>query len=71
MTAAAFALVLTGACCHAGWNMILKRTGGGTGFFLLFSGVSAVLLATFGFAITVPSAPQQLCLVRKVVKVPR
>ena len=44
MTAAAFALVLTGACCHAWWNMILKRTGGGTGFFLLFSGFSAVLL---------------------------
>ncbi|MEO8159564.1 MAG: DMT family transporter, partial [Betaproteobacteria bacterium] len=34
-----------GACCHAWWNLILKRTGGGTGFFLLFSGFSAILLA--------------------------
>ena len=45
MTAAAFALVLTGAFCHAWWNLILKRTGGGTGFFLLFSGFSAILLS--------------------------
>src|SRR6185295_9698547 len=45
MSALALALVLTGACCHAWWNLILKRTGGGTGFFLLFSGISAVLLA--------------------------
>ncbi|MEO7762092.1 MAG: EamA family transporter [Casimicrobiaceae bacterium] len=45
MSALALALVLTGACCHAWWNLILKRTGGGTGFFLLFSGFSAILLA--------------------------
>lgn len=51
MTAAAFALVLTGACCHAWWNLILKRTGGGTGFFLLFSGFSAVLLAPIAIVV--------------------
>ena len=45
MSAYALALVLAGACCHAWWNLILKRTGGGTGFFLLFSGFSAILLA--------------------------
>ena len=45
MSSLALALVLTGACCHAWWNLILKRTGGGTGFFLLFSGFSAILLA--------------------------
>ena len=45
MSLLALALVLTGACCHAWWNLILKRTGGGTGFFLLFSGFSAILLA--------------------------
>ncbi len=45
MSPLALALVLTGACCHAWWNLILKRTGGGTGFFLLFSGFSCVLLA--------------------------
>ena len=44
MSAFALALVLAGAFCHAWWNLILKRTGGGTGFFLLFSGFSAVLL---------------------------
>jgi drug/metabolite transporter (DMT)-like permease len=45
VSAFALALVLAGACCHAWWNLILKRTGGGTGFFLLFSGFSAVVLA--------------------------
>ena len=45
MSALALALVLAGACCHAWWNLILKRTGGGTGFFLLFSGFSALLIA--------------------------
>ena len=45
MSGLALALVLAGACCHAWWNLILKRTGGGTGFFLLFSGFSALLLA--------------------------
>ena len=45
MSAFALVLVLTGACCHAWWNLILKRTGGGTGFFLLFSGFSVLLLA--------------------------
>ena len=45
MSAYALALVLAGAFCHAWWNLILKRTGGGTGFFLLFSGFSAILLA--------------------------
>jgi drug/metabolite transporter (DMT)-like permease len=47
----ALALVLAGACCHAWWNLILKRTGGGTGFFLLFSGFSAVLIAPVAFAV--------------------
>src|SRR5258706_2969089 len=45
MSALALAPVLAGACCHAWWNLILKRTGGGTGFFLLFSGFSALILA--------------------------
>lgn len=41
--------MLTGACCHAWWNLILKQTGGGTGFFLLFSGFSCVLPAPVAF----------------------
>lgn len=51
MTGAALALVLAGACCHAWWNLILKRTGGGTGFFLLFSGFSVVLLAPIAIVV--------------------
>jgi len=51
MSALALALVLAGACCHAWWNLILKRTGGGTGFFLLFSGFSAILLAPIALVV--------------------
>lgn len=51
MSAFALALVLAGACCHAWWNLILKRTGGGTGFFLLFSGFSAILLAPIALVV--------------------
>ena len=51
MSAFALALVLAGAFCHAWWNLVLKRTGGGTGFFLLFSGFSAVLLAPIALVV--------------------
>jgi drug/metabolite transporter (DMT)-like permease len=51
VSALARALVLAGACCHAWWNLILKRTGGGTGFFLLFSGFSAILLAPIALVV--------------------
>lgn len=51
MSAFALALVLAGACCHAWWNLILKRTGGGTGFFLLFSGFSAIVFAPVAAAV--------------------
>ena len=51
MSGLALALVLAGACCHAWWNLILKRTGGGTGFFLLFSGFSALLLAPIALVV--------------------
>lgn len=58
MTAAALALVLAGACCHAWWNLILKRTGGGTGFFLLFSGFSAIVLAPVALVVWWLEQPQ-------------
>ena len=45
MTAAALALVLVAAFAHAGWNYILKRSGGGFGFVWLFAAISAVLYA--------------------------
>ena len=51
MSLLALCLVLAGACCHAWWNLILKRTGGGTGFFLLFSGFSAIILAPIALVV--------------------
>ena len=45
MTAAAFALVLVAAFTHAGWNYLLKRSGGGVGFVWLFAAISALLYA--------------------------
>lgn len=45
MTAAALALVLVAAFTHAGWNYLLKRSGGGVGFVWLFAAISALLYA--------------------------
>ena len=45
MTLSGFALVLTAAFCHAGWNFFYKRMGGGLELIWLFSAVSAVLYA--------------------------
>ncbi|MCU0832283.1 MAG: DMT family transporter [Rhizobiaceae bacterium] len=43
MTFAGFALVFAAALCHAGWNFLMKRLGGGLELIWLFSAVSAVL----------------------------
>lgn len=45
MNAAAFGLVLVAAFCHAGWNYLLKRSGGGIAFVWLFAAISALLYA--------------------------
>lgn len=45
MTAAALALVLVAAFTHAGWNYLLKRSGGGTGFVWLFAAIATLLYA--------------------------
>lgn len=45
MTATALALVLVAAFTHAGWNYLLKRSGGGIGFVWLFAVLSALLYA--------------------------
>lgn len=45
MTLLALALLLMAAFAHAGWNLLLKRTGGGIGFVWLFA-----LLATCIYA---------------------
>jgi drug/metabolite transporter (DMT)-like permease len=49
VTAAALALVLVAAFAHAGWNYLLKRSGGGIGFVWLFAAVSALLYAPIAF----------------------
>ncbi|NJR13547.1 MAG: EamA family transporter [Phyllobacteriaceae bacterium] len=43
MTPAGFALVFAAALCHAGWNFLMKRIGGGLELIWLFSALSAVL----------------------------
>jgi drug/metabolite transporter (DMT)-like permease len=43
MTLAGFALVFVAALCHAGWNFLMKRIGGGLELIWLFSALSAVL----------------------------
>lgn len=43
MNATALALVLTGATCHAVWNVVAKKTGGGLVFVWLFGLVSIVV----------------------------
>jgi len=42
MSATALALVLAGACCHAIWNIVAKKAGGGLAFVWLFGLVSVV-----------------------------
>jgi drug/metabolite transporter (DMT)-like permease len=43
MTPQALALVLAAAVCHASWNLVAKRTGGGNSFVLLSSIMVVVL----------------------------
>ena len=47
MSGTALALVLTGALCHAIWNIVAKKAGGGTDFVFLFGLVSGVAAAPF------------------------
>lgn len=43
MSAAAFALVLASACCHASWNLLLKRSAHKVAFISSFGAVSFAL----------------------------
>ncbi|MBI3525782.1 MAG: EamA family transporter [Betaproteobacteria bacterium] len=45
MSASALALVLAGAICHAIWNIVAKKVGGGLAFVWLFSLVSVAAAA--------------------------
>jgi drug/metabolite transporter (DMT)-like permease len=51
MTALALSLILVAAFVHAGWNYLLKRSGGGTAFVYLFAVLSAVIYAPLVAAI--------------------
>lgn len=57
MSATALALVLIGAICHAGWNVVAKKAGGGLVFVWLFGLVSIVVAAPVAFC-TLITTPQ-------------
>ena len=50
MTPAALGLVLVAAVCHATWNLVAKRVGGGPAFAWVFTAASSVLYAPLGVA---------------------
>jgi drug/metabolite transporter (DMT)-like permease len=52
MPASAVGLVAIAACCHATWNLLTKRAGGGLGFLWLFGAFASTVLlpiAAFSF----------------------
>lgn len=51
MTVVALSLILTAAFVHAGWNYLLKRSGGGTAFVYLFAALSALIYAPLAAAV--------------------
>ncbi len=59
MNSTALLLVLGGALCHAVWNLLSKKAGGGLHFVWLFGLVSIVLTLPFGIAAWWAN-PQQL-----------
>ncbi len=50
MTPTALGLVLVAALCHATWNLVAKRVGGGPAFAWVFTATSSVLYAPLGLA---------------------
>ena len=50
MTLPALSLVLVAAVCHATWNLVAKRVGGGPAFAWVFTAASSVLYAPLGVA---------------------
>lgn len=57
MTGLALALVLASAVLHATWNMLAKRSTGGTAFIWLFSAIMTVFYAPFALGVLVISRP--------------
>jgi len=50
VTPTALGLVLVAAVCHATWNLVAKRVGGGPAFAWVFTAASSVLYAPLGIA---------------------
>lgn len=57
MTSLALALVLTAACCHAAWNILVKRINSGPELVWLFSVISALLFLPAAIWILVVQQP--------------
>ena len=57
MSPLALALVLSAACCHATWNFLVKRVGGGPELVWLFSAISVVLYLPVTIAVIVIEQP--------------
>jgi drug/metabolite transporter (DMT)-like permease len=57
MTYLALALVLTAACCHATWNLLVKRVNGGPELVWLFSVISVVLYLPVAIGVYVVEQP--------------
>lgn len=57
MTATALGLVLLAAGCHAAWNLLAKRVGGGPAFAWVFTSMSTVLYAPLGVAALLIARP--------------
>lgn len=57
MTAAAAALVLAAALCHAGWNFLVKRINGGPELLWLFSAISSLLYLPLALWIVIVARP--------------
>jgi len=57
MSLSALALVLAAACCHATWNLLIKRINGGPELVWLFSAVAAVLYLPLAVAVFVYEQP--------------
>lgn len=58
MSVSALALVLAAALIHAGWNYLLKRSGGGTLFVWWFAVLSALFYAPVAFGVVWLTRPE-------------
>ena len=57
MTLFALALVLAAACCHATWNLLVKRVNGGPELVWLFSVISAGLYLPVAIGVYIIEKP--------------